>query len=191
MKRIKSTRAKAAGALALAGAAALGWVFLQPEKSGAIPGWEPVNSRVMEALDAGKAGRGAPGGNAADKTVGGAPAGTVPPAPAPESARPLAEAAVGPSSTAATVSPEDAGQEAGTSANGGQPTPAQSSSGLLNLNAATAEQLDGLKGIGPSKAQAIVADRERNGPFRSVDDLLRVKGIGRKLLEGIRPYVTV
>lgn len=61
--------------------------------------------------------------------------------------------------------------------------------GKLNVNAATAEQLDGLKGIGPSKAVAIVADREANGPFRSVDDLLRVKGIGEKLLAGIKDGV--
>ncbi|QAY68414.1 helix-hairpin-helix domain-containing protein [Paenibacillus protaetiae] len=61
--------------------------------------------------------------------------------------------------------------------------------GKLDINKATAEQLDALKGIGPSKAQAIVADRETNGPFRSVDDLLRVKGIGEKLLADIKDSI--
>ncbi|WP_214630037.1 ComEA family DNA-binding protein [Paenibacillus agaridevorans] len=63
------------------------------------------------------------------------------------------------------------------------------SDGRLDINRADAGQLDGLKGIGPSKAQAIVDDREQNGPFRSVDDLLRVKGIGEKLLASIKESV--
>ncbi|WP_265525129.1 ComEA family DNA-binding protein [Paenibacillus sp. JDR-2] len=62
-------------------------------------------------------------------------------------------------------------------------------SGKLDINRATAEQLDTLKGIGPAKAQAIIADRERNGLFSSADDLLRVKGIGSKLLAGIKDSI--
>jgi len=61
--------------------------------------------------------------------------------------------------------------------------------GRLDLNRATAAELDELKGIGPSKAQAIIEDRERNGFFASVEDLLRVKGIGEKLLAGIKESV--
>ncbi|MCM3627237.1 ComEA family DNA-binding protein [Paenibacillus glycanilyticus] len=61
--------------------------------------------------------------------------------------------------------------------------------GKLDINRASAEQLDTLKGIGPAKAQAIIADREQNGPFQSVDDLLRVKGIGSKLLAGIKDSI--
>ncbi|WP_220482017.1 ComEA family DNA-binding protein [Paenibacillus sp. 1011MAR3C5] len=61
--------------------------------------------------------------------------------------------------------------------------------GRLDLNRATAEELLELKGIGPSKAQAITEDRERNGRFASVDDLIRVKGIGEKLLTGIKESV--
>ena len=59
----------------------------------------------------------------------------------------------------------------------------------LDVNAATAAQLEALPGIGPVLAQRIVADRQENGPFRSLDDLLRVPGIGPKLLETIRPYL--
>ena len=59
----------------------------------------------------------------------------------------------------------------------------------LDLNRATAEQLDELKGIGPAKAQAIVEERENGGFFSSVDDLQRVKGIGEKLVAGIQDSV--
>jgi competence protein ComEA len=64
-------------------------------------------------------------------------------------------------------------------------------SGKININQATAEQLDGLEGIGSTRAKAIVQYREQNGPFQSVDDLLQVKGIGPKLLEAIRDRITV
>ncbi|WP_206098789.1 ComEA family DNA-binding protein [Paenibacillus paeoniae] len=61
--------------------------------------------------------------------------------------------------------------------------------GRLDLNRATADELLDLKGIGPSKARAIAEDRERNGKFANVDDLIRVKGIGEKLLGGIKESV--
>ena len=62
---------------------------------------------------------------------------------------------------------------------------------LLNLNTASPEDLTRLPGIGEKKAAAIVAWREENGPFRTVDDVISVSGIGEKILSDIRPYVTV
>lgn len=62
-------------------------------------------------------------------------------------------------------------------------------SGKLDINRASAEELDSLKGIGPAKAQAIVDDRERNGYFTGVEQLTRVKGIGEKLLSTIKDSV--
>ncbi|WP_018132364.1 helix-hairpin-helix domain-containing protein [Effusibacillus pohliae] len=63
--------------------------------------------------------------------------------------------------------------------------------GKLNLNTATIEQLDALDGIGSTRAKAIVEYREKNGPFQSVDDLLKVKGFGPKLLDAIKDRLTV
>lgn len=61
----------------------------------------------------------------------------------------------------------------------------------VDLNAATAAELDALPGIGPATAAAILAHRDEHGPFRSVDDLLDVRGIGEAKLEQLRPLVAV
>jgi competence protein ComEA len=61
----------------------------------------------------------------------------------------------------------------------------------LDLNGATAEQLEHLPGVGPATAAAIVGDRDVNGPFASVDDLDRVAGIGPAKLAALRDLVTV
>lgn len=62
---------------------------------------------------------------------------------------------------------------------------------LINLNTADAAALDTLPGVGPVTAQAILTWREENGPFRSVDDLLDVKGIGEATLAELRDLVSV
>ncbi|UVI32047.1 ComEA family DNA-binding protein [Paenibacillus spongiae] len=62
-------------------------------------------------------------------------------------------------------------------------------SGKIDINRATADQLDALPGIGAAKAKAIIADREKNGPFKTTKDLLRVKGIGTKMLEKMNPLI--
>ncbi len=61
----------------------------------------------------------------------------------------------------------------------------------LNLNAASADDLATLPGIGPSYAKRIVEYREKNGPFKRVEDLLNVQGIGEKTLDRIRDRVMV
>ena len=61
----------------------------------------------------------------------------------------------------------------------------------IDVNTATAEELQELTGIGPVLAQAIVDYRAEHGPFRSVDELLEVSGIGEAKLGGIRNEITV
>lgn len=61
----------------------------------------------------------------------------------------------------------------------------------LDLNQADATALEALDGIGPSLARAIVADRARLGPFRSIEDLDRVRGIGPSRIAKLRPWVVV
>ncbi len=61
----------------------------------------------------------------------------------------------------------------------------------VDLNTATAEQLDALPGVGPATAAAIISDRETHGPFRTVNDLGRVRGIGDAKLEQLRKLVAV
>ncbi|MBB5354552.1 competence protein ComEA [Anoxybacillus mongoliensis] len=66
-----------------------------------------------------------------------------------------------------------------------------SSSGKININTATIDQLQTLQGIGPAKASAIIAYREEHGPFQKVEDLLHVSGIGPKSLEKIKEQIVV
>lgn len=61
----------------------------------------------------------------------------------------------------------------------------------ININTATAEELDALPGIGAARAAAIVAYRQEHGPFRYPEDLLRVSGIGRGILADILDQITV
>ena len=66
----------------------------------------------------------------------------------------------------------------------GQPAP-------LNLNTASAQELEQLPGIGPVLAQRIVADREANGAFRMTEDLMRVSGVGSRIYQQICDLVYV
>ncbi|WP_300441002.1 helix-hairpin-helix domain-containing protein [Zoogloea sp.] len=61
----------------------------------------------------------------------------------------------------------------------------------VNINTATPGELDGVKGIGPSKAQAIVDYRSKNGPFKSLDDLKNVKGFGEKSITKLKSELSV
>ena len=61
----------------------------------------------------------------------------------------------------------------------------------VDINTANQEQLDSVKGIGPAKAKAIIEYRTKNGPFKSVDDLEKVKGFGKKSVDNLRSQVTV
>ena len=62
---------------------------------------------------------------------------------------------------------------------------------VVNINTATLDQLQTLPGIGPVLAQRIIDYRKTNGPFSSVEDLIKIKGIGEKTLAKLKPYATV
>jgi competence protein ComEA len=64
------------------------------------------------------------------------------------------------------------------------------SGGLINLNSASAAELDTLPGVGEVTSGRIIAYREANGPFRSVDDLVHVQGVSMKTINGLRDLVT-
>ena len=61
-------------------------------------------------------------------------------------------------------------------------------SGVVNVNLATAEQLELLPGVGPARASAIIAHRKQEGPFKRIDDLMQVSGIGEKALARMKAH---
>jgi competence protein ComEA len=74
---------------------------------------------------------------------------------------------------------------------GGATSGAASGGGVVNVNTASAAELEELPGVGPATAEAIIAHRDEHGPFTSVDDLLDVRGIGEAKLEQLRDRAAV
>lgn len=73
-----------------------------------------------------------------------------------------------------------------------QPTKtAAADTSVINLNTATAEQLDTLPGIGPKVAARIIEYRQKNGPFKTIEAVMNVKGIGEKNFLKIKNRLTV
>ena len=68
---------------------------------------------------------------------------------------------------------------------------ASAPAGKVNLNTATVAQLQELPGVGPALAARIVEHRQKNGGFKSVEDIMAVKGIGEKNFSKIQSYLSV
>jgi competence protein ComEA len=92
--------------------------------------------------------------------------------------------------TKAGEAPQPAGP-AGATGGGGAATAPGSAGAPVNLNTATAAELESLPRIGPALAERIIAWRTENGPFRLVDELLSVPGIGDAILAGLEGLVTL
>jgi competence protein ComEA len=80
---------------------------------------------------------------------------------------------------------------AGSATSGGSGGGSADPSGLVSLNSATQAELEGLPGIGPTLAEAIITERERRGGFRSVNELRDVRGIGEKRFADLKDKVTI
>lgn len=84
-------------------------------------------------------------------------------------------------------STNNAAQSSTSTSNGGG---AGGAGGAININTASASELDTLPGIGPSTATTIVAHRDQHGPFPTVDSLMEVRGIGQAKLDSLRDLIT-
>ncbi|HEX2678029.1 MAG TPA: helix-hairpin-helix domain-containing protein [Polyangiales bacterium] len=109
---------------------------------------------------------------------------------------PIVNSALAASAIALSLLCSGSGARAEVSAHG-QPAPSASSapastpSGVVNINTATADELTRLPGVGPGRAKAILELRGRIKRFEKVDDLMRVKGIGRATFRKLRPMLTI
>ena len=65
------------------------------------------------------------------------------------------------------------------------------STGIVNLNTASAAELEALPGIGAKTAARIVEYRQKNGPFKKIEDLMNVRGVGEKNFLKLKPQLTV
>jgi competence protein ComEA len=78
-------------------------------------------------------------------------------------------------------------------AQGQEPTPdrAAASGRIVNLNSATSAELESLPGIGPATASRILEYRQKNGPFRKIEEVMNVQGVGEKIFLRIRSQLSV
>ncbi|PZD93972.1 helix-hairpin-helix domain-containing protein [Paenibacillus sambharensis] len=206
MRRISSGGLLLAAGLALIGGVLL-WNALLVESARNLPPWEPVNERLEASLQAvnGSGGEAPGSGSGSSSGADGA-----------KDSGTNSEANRGTKNGTNSSASSGADSDAGSGANGGAdgansgdrgiaedagaagvspaqttgPPAAAAADNRLDLNRASAEQLQELPGIGPAKAKAIVEDRQQNGFYRSVDEITRVKGIGPKMLAKMRPLVT-
>ena len=109
----------------------------------------------------------------------------------PDLTRPPAWAETSGLPTGGGVVPAPISGDGGAAAGGTPSSPPLAPSVAVDLNRAGVPELDALPGIGPVLAGRIVEHRARYGPFRSVDELLAVRGIGARLLERLRPRVVI
>jgi len=74
---------------------------------------------------------------------------------------------------------------------GGRTSARATSTGIVNINTASAAELESLPGVGAKTAARIVEYRQKNGPFKKIEDLMNVRGIGEKNFLKLKPQLTV
>ncbi len=208
MFRMRKTWAAALFAIAVA---LLCFVLFRESREQGIEGWTPVNEALQEAIGSLASPSGVEGEErqaAADLTAGqGTDQSTDQPSQPPS--QPSDDPSDSLSDQAASQSPSQASDpslsqppnpissqtpspaSSSPAAEAGEEAPREASPGTLDLNRATEADLDALPGIGPSKAKAILAHRDKIGGFRRVEQLLDVKGIGPKVFEHLSGLVHV
>lgn len=72
-----------------------------------------------------------------------------------------------------------------------KPPVAAAATGVVNLNSATAAQIASLPGIGPKTAELVVQYRQKNGPFKKIEEIMNVRGVGEKSFLKIKDRLTV
>jgi competence protein ComEA len=87
----------------------------------------------------------------------------------------------------AVPSAVDPGQSKASARSGAKPA----STAIVNLNTASASDLEGLPGIGAKTAARIVEYRQKNGPFKKIEELMNVRGVGEKNFLKLKPQITV
>lgn len=150
--------------------------------------WGPAALKGL-AFTAVLAGLGLLGSGVFDRWLTPRPAAAAPASPSARTPapRPPSSSSAKPPSPASSAAPRPAPAPAGSVV-----PAAKTPDGRLILNLATAEEIDALPGIGPSKARAIVELRAKlGGRFKKLEELMRVRGIKRKLLERLRPLVVL
>jgi competence protein ComEA len=88
-----------------------------------------------------------------------------------------------------TAQPALAGQPSAKS--GARTTAKPAATGTVNINTASATELDALPGIGAKTAALIVEYRQKNGPFKKIEELMNVRGVGEKSFLKLKPQITV
>ncbi|MFC5405161.1 ComEA family DNA-binding protein [Cohnella soli] len=154
------------------------YAYIRGQSRTNITGWQPANEQLALALDA----LSSPSSSHLPASIDEREKGTL---PSPRAVT-TNEASPDPQPSATTTAPSMPSESTQT-----LPSKANESSGKLNLNEASQAQLEGLPGIGPSKAKAILDYREKRGGFRSVDELRDIKGIGPKIFDKVSRQVTV
>lgn len=182
-----------------AGGALLAYALFHSSSQSTIPGWEPVNASLEKALATTNPSSSQKTNKVTSQTE---------PSVSSAAASPTAQsspltgsnhlASGSPNDNSSTQAPSATKDPALTSkdpaststeAASASTSTSSAASNLLDLNQATQAQLETLPGIGPSKALAIITYREQHNGYQSVEQLLKVKGIGPKMLARISPLV--